>query len=55
MKTIITVIVLILATIGSINVYNSETFQKKLFYVMNSSYLQSIGDVVADITHTEKK
>lgn len=55
MKTLITIVVVLLAVIGGINVYNSETVQQKLFYVMNSTVLKSICDVVADVTHTEKE
>jgi hypothetical protein len=54
-KGILKFIVVIFAIIGSVNVYNSTSFQKAKTSILknNNVTMNAIGDVVKDITHTD--
>lgn len=53
LNKLVTLIVVILAVIGGINVYNSDTFKNVSNNIKNNPTVQSITEGISDVTHTD--
>jgi len=53
MKNLVTIVIVTLAIVGGINVYNSKSFQTLKNNIVHNDTVQAINDIFGEVTHTD--